>query len=259
MAAEIGEAFDLERALRFGLVPLVASAGDPASVRDSYLSLYVREEVQAEGIVRDLASFSRFLEAVSLSHGGLLSVSAVARECEVSRKTVEGYLGILDDLLLSFTVPVFTRRAKRRLTSHPKFYWFDAGVFRSARPVGPLDGADEIAGAALEGLVAQHLRAWASYRTGECRLYFWRTKAGNEVDFVLYGEDGFWAVEVKNARRVHATDTAPLRAFARDYPEAGLLLLYRGEESLVLDGIPCVPVERFLRELHPDRPLPGLS
>jgi predicted AAA+ superfamily ATPase len=246
----------LESAVANGLVPLVACAAEPAAVRDSYLSLYIREEVQAEGIVRDLAAFSRFVEAVSLSHGGVLSVAAVARECEVSRKTVEGYLAILEDLLLSFTVPVFHRRAKRRLTSHPKFYWFDAGVFRAARPAGPLDRPDEIAGAALEGLVAQHLRAWISYRTSDCKLYFWRTKSGNEVDFVLYGEDGFWAVEVKNARRVHAADTASLRAFVEDYPEARPVLLYRGKERLSIQGIPCVPLDWFLRELTPDRHLP---
>jgi predicted AAA+ superfamily ATPase len=259
LAAELGERFDLDRALEFGLVPLVWSAEDPGAVRDTYLSLYVREEVQAEGMVRDLGGFARFLEAVSLSHGSVLNVSAVARECETSRKTVEGYLQILDDLLLSFTVPVFSRKAKRRLASHPKFYWFDTGVFRAARSAGPLDRPEGIAGAALEGLVAQHLRAWIHYRSSDCKLHFWRTKNGNEVDFVLYGNDCFQAIEVKNARRVHATDLGGLRAFVQDYPDAKPLLLYRGTERMVIQGVPCLPVDEFLRSLVPDQALPGLG
>lgn len=257
MAAELGDAFHLERALKVGLVPLVWAAPDPAGALDAYLSLYIREEVQAEGIVRDLGGFARFIEAVSFSHAGVLSVATVARECEVSRKTVEGYLDILEDLLLAFRVPVFTRKAKRHLAAHPKFFWFDTGVFRSARPVGALDRAEEIAGAALEGLVAQHLRAWTAYTAGNYALYFWRTKSGSEVDFVVYGRDGFWALEVKNARRVHPADLRSLSSFRADYPQASVALLYRGTERLVIDDILCLPVEEYLRELRPGHfPLP---
>jgi len=256
MAAELGDAFRLEPALEIGLVPLVWNAPEPGAARDAYLSLYIREEVQAEGMVRDLGGFARFVEAISFSHASALNLSNVASECDVSRKTADGYLQILEDLLLAFRVPVFTRKARRHLAAHPKFFWFDTGVFRSARPAGPLDRADEIAGAALEGLVAQHLRAWIAYAGGRSTLHFWRTKSGNEVDFVVYGRDGFWAVEVKNARRVKAADLRGLRAFREDYPMARTGLLYRGTERLVLDGVPCVPVDEFLRGLRPDVPIP---
>jgi len=251
MAAELEDRFDLNRALDVGLVPLVWSAQDPHAARDAYLSLYVREEVQAEGMVRDLGGFARFLEAVSLSHGGVLSLAGVARECEVGRKTVEGYLEILEDLLLAFRVPVFARKAKRHVVSHPKFYWFDTGVFRSARPLGPLDQPQEIAGAALEGLVAQHLRAWIAYSNARLALHFWRTKAGLEVDFVVYGEGGFWALEVKNAARVQPRDVRGLLAFREDYPSATTALLYRGSERLMVNGVLCLPVDQFLRSLRP--------
>jgi len=96
---------------------------------------------------------------VSFSHGAVLNVSNVARDAHVSRKTVEGYLAILEDLLLAWRFPVFARRAKWATASHPKLRLFDAGVFRSLRPTGPLDRPQEVEGAALEGLVAQHLRA----------------------------------------------------------------------------------------------------
>lgn len=256
MAAEIGDTFDLNRALAQGLVPLVWDAPAPALALEAYLSLYIREEVQAEGLVRALDRFARFTEAVSFSHASPINLANVARECDVSRKTAEGYLSVLEDLLLAFHVPVFTRRAKRQLAGHPKFFWFDAGVYRSARPAGPLDRPEEIGGAAIEGLVAQHLRAWIDYSGSGFSLHYWRTKSGNEVDFVVYGRDGFWAIEVKNAQRLQTADLRGLRAFGEDYPSAQRGLVYRGSERLLIDGIPCIPCEEFLLALRPGQPLP---
>jgi predicted AAA+ superfamily ATPase len=256
MAAELGERFRLDSALRQGLVPLVWDAARPADALKAYVGLYLREEVQQEGLVRQVGDFSRFLEVVSFSQAAVLNVSEVARECQVSRKTVESYLGILEDLLLSFRVPVFTRRAERQLSSHPKFFWFDTGVYAATRPAGPLDRPEEIAGAALEGLVAQHLRAWIDYSGGDTELSFWRTKSGNEVDFIVYGRESFCAIEVKHTASVRPADLRGLRAFQEDYPEAALRLLYRGRETLDLRGIRCIPCEDFLRALVPGSPLP---
>lgn len=256
LAAELGGRFDLDLALCQGLLPLVWDSDRPDDTQRAYVSLYLKEEVQTEGMVRNIGSFSRFLEAVSFSHASILNTSEVARECEVSRKTVEGYTEILEDLLLSFRLPVFTRRARRHLTTHPKFYWFDAGVYRSVRPSGPLDRAEEIAGAALEGLVAQHLRAWVDYTDPEFTLSFWRTKSGTEVDFVVYGPGGFWAIEVKHAGSVRPKDLRALEAFRDDYPEARVRLLYRGKERLEINGIPCLPCEHFLKRVVPGTDLP---
>lgn len=253
MAAELGGAFELRRALAIGLVPLVWGAAEPERTLRAYASLYLREEVQAEALVRDVGAFARFLEAISFSHGSLLNLTEVARECQVGRKTVEGYLDILEDLLLSFRVPVFRKRAKRHLVSHSKFFYFDAGVYRSLRPSGPLDRPEEIEGMALEGLVAQHLRAWIAYRESAAGLYYWRTKSGSEVDFVVYGPDVFWAVEVKRSGSVYSKDLRALRAFREDYPEALPCLLYLGKERLAIDGIPCIPCEEFLVCLNPAR------
>ena len=254
MAAELPE-FDLGKALQIGLLPLVVGAPEPTDVLDAYASLYLEQEVQAEGLTRNIGNFARFLEAISFSHGGLLNVSAVARECEVERKVVAGYIGILEDLLLAFRVPVFRKRAKRAIVNHEKIYLFDAGVFRSLRPKGPLDRPDEIDGQALEGLVAQHLRAWAAYSRHHADLFFWRTRAGTEVDFVVYGEMGLQAFEVKNTGRVHSADLRALRAFRDDYPEAETALLYRGRDRLRIDDVWCLPVEDFLRRTTPDQGL----
>ena len=257
MAAELGDRFSLENALMIGMLPLVLDSSNPNEALDAYAALYLREEVQMEGLVRNIGAFSRFLESISFSHGATLNISDVARDCHVERKTVEGYVSILEDLLLAFRVPIFSKRAKRHLSSHPKFYYFDAGVFRSIRPAGPLDSPHEIDGAALEGLVAQHIRAWIAYSIGGCELYFWRTKSGNEVDFVVYGKDTFYALEVKNSDRIHSKFVKGLIAFREDYPQARTCLLYRGKERLKVKNVLCMPVNEFLLGLTPQKPLLG--
>ena len=252
MAAE-WSGFELTAALRHGLLPLVVTADDPRDALRAYVSLYLEQEVKQEGMVRNLGQFARFLEALTFSHGAVLNVSNVAREAQAERKTVAGFLEIIEDLLLGFRLEVFTRRAKRQTAAHPKLYLFDAGVFRSLRPTGPLDRAEEIEGAALEGLVAQHLKAWIAYSGDAFELFTWRTRSGVEVDFVVYGADGFWAIEVKNTSQVRPEDLRGLRSFVEDYPEARPILLYRGERRLRLGDVLCLPVDEFLRGLRPER------
>ncbi|KKP98055.1 MAG: Conserved hypothetical ATPase [Candidatus Moranbacteria bacterium GW2011_GWD2_36_12] len=250
MAAELKDKFKLAEALENGLLPLVFKSNDKDSVLKAYASLYVTEEVQAEGLVRNIGNFSRFLEAISFSHASVLNISNVARDCQVERKVVENYVSILEDLLLSCRLPVFSKRAKRELISHNKFYFFDAGVFRSLRPSGPLDKSEEISGAALEGLVLQHLTAWNSYTGEKNKIYFWRTRSGSEVDFVVYGPNVFWAIEVKNAAKISESDLRSLRTFKEDYPECKTYVLYRGKEKLLRRGVQIVPCEDFLLGLN---------
>jgi predicted AAA+ superfamily ATPase len=217
----------------------------------AYATLYLEEEVRLEGWARNVGSFARFLEAISFSHAAVLNVSNVARECQIERKTVAGYIEVLEDLLLSFRLPIFTRRAQRRTSAHPKFFYFDAGVYRSLRPKGPLDRSEEIDGCAFEGLIAQHLRAWIAYSGRDCQLYYWRTRAGVEVDFIVYGDGGFWAVEVKNTATVRSGDLKALKAFCDDYPECEPVFVYRGDRRLLIEGILCVPGDEFLRNMRP--------
>ncbi len=251
MAAELGNQFSFDDALQKGLLPIVLDSRDPKQVLQTYAALYLREEVQMEGLVRNIGSFSRFLQAVSFSHASLLNISNVARECQVERKVVEGYVSILEDLLLGYRLNVFTKRAKRALVAHPKFYLFDAGVYRSLRPKGSLDRPEEIDGHTLEGLVGQHLRAWIAYSKNDCSLHFWRTRSGVEVDFIVYGSDGLFAIEVKNSASIHPQDLRPLKAFKQDYPESKVYLLYRGKDRLIKADILCLPCREFLMELRP--------
>ncbi len=246
-ANELGKSFSLDKALQTGLIPVVERSVDPAKTLSAYVDIYLREEIMAEGLVRNLGTFTRFLEIISFSHGTVLNVSNLARECQAGRGIVTGYIDILEDLLLAYRLPVFTRRAKRKTASHPKFYLFDNGLYRRLRQRGPLDIESEISGPALEGLVGQHLRAYSDFALPDTYLFYWRSLAGNEVDFILYGGKTFTAVEVKNTKVIRPSDYNGLTSFGDDYPEASLVLLYRGNVIMKHKNILVVPVEIFLQ------------
>jgi len=246
-AHELGESFLLDKALQTGLIPVVERSADPAKTLSAYVDIYLREEILAEGLVRNLGTFTRFLEIISFSHGAVLNISNLARECQISRGIITGYLDILEDLLLAYRLSVFTRRVKRKTAVHPKLYLFDNGLYRRLRQRGPLDVESEISVPALEGLVGQHLRALSDYTYPDTHLWYWRSLAGNEVDFVLYGGNTFTAVEVKNTKVVRPVDYNGLVSFGDDYPEATLVLLYRGSVKMKHKNILVVPVDIFLR------------
>ena len=245
-SVELGTDFELSHFLDYGGLPSVMQEAAPKAYLESYVSTYLREEIQQEGLTRNLGAFSRFLEAASFSQGQVLNISAVSRECAIERKVVENYFGILDDLLLSCRLPVFTKKAKRKMVQHQKFYFFDVGVYQTLRPRGPLDRPSEIDGAALETLFLQELIAYNAYLDLGYRLFYWRTQAGREVDFVLYGEKGIKAFEVKLAAKVRKEDTKGLKAFLADYPMAKAYLIYCGERAMRDDGIEILPIEACL-------------
>lgn len=245
---ELGRDFDLKHSLRYGQLPAAYVEDEPARYLHSYVQTYLREEVQQEGLTRNLGAFTRFLQAASFSQGSLLNVSSVAKECQVDRKVAEDYFSILEDLLIAVRLPPFFKCAKRRVTLHPKFYFFDVGVFRTLRPRGPLDVPEEIDGPALETLVLENLRALNEYSNWGYDLYYWRTSSGAEVDFVLYGERGLHAIEVKRAARVRDEDLAPLRLFQQDYPMARCWYVYGGTKAYRERDIQVRPVTDFLDE-----------
>jgi predicted AAA+ superfamily ATPase len=248
--------YSFESIINYGCLPIVFGSQTPQEVLETYISLYIQEEVQFEGLVRSIGNFSRFLESASFSHASILNISNIARECQVERKVVENYISILEDILIAFRLPVFTKKAKRATISHPKFYFFDAGVFQTLRPKGPLDHPQEISGAALEGLVAQHLRAWNAYKGSPFELFYWRSRNGVEVDFVLYGAPGIYAIEIKNTNRIRPEDLRSLAEFQKDYPQSKTVYLYRGEEKRLINNIWCIPCESFLKTLFPDHDFP---
>jgi predicted AAA+ superfamily ATPase len=248
-ASELGTRFDLKHAARYGLLPSTWTTDDPAEYLRGYVGTYLREEVQQEALVRNLSSFSRFLEAASFSQAASLNMVAVASDCGINRKTVENHFDLLDDLLLAVRLPVFRRKASRKLVSHPKFFFFDAGVYRALRPRGPLDTDADIDGAAIETLLLETLRAESANRNLGYEFFYWRTPEGAEVDLVLYGEHGLHAFEVTRSPVFRESDLAGLRLFCGDYPPAKGHLYYGGTRRYRFGAIEVVPLADALPAL----------
>jgi len=251
---ELKDSFKLDRALKYGMVPMIYNAENPSEKLGGYVSLYLKEEVKMEGLVRDVHGFNRFLQCLSMMQGKPLNLASVATEARVARKTAEGYIGILEDLFLSYRVPMFIKDEKRQLRRHPKFFYFDLGVFRSLRPKGPLDRPDEEEVMALHSLVAQNLRAWCDYSQGNHEIFYWQTRSGVGIDLIIYGKSGIWGFNIRNTSKVSLKDLSSLKKFNQDYPEAHCFLLNRGRYMQLFkkEGVIALPVEMFLQQLAPN-------
>jgi uncharacterized protein len=243
---EMGDVFNLKTVLHYGLLPSILSEPDPKKYLKSYVTTYLREEVMQEGLTRNLSAFTRFLEVASFSQGQVVNMSEIARETGISQKNISAYFSILDDLLIAYRLPIFSNRAKRQTIKHPKFYYFDVGVYQSVRPRGFTDTQAEIDGAALETLFLQSVRAINDYYELDYQLCYWRTVTGIEVDFIIYGEKGFFAFEIKRASTVSVHDAKGLLSFYQDYPEAKLYLIYGGAQKYFFDDVEVLPMTEAL-------------
>lgn len=248
-ALELKGDFNIQHSLQWGHLPATFTEADPKKYLESYISTYLREEIQNEGLTRNLGAFSRFLETASFSQGGVLNISAVSQDSEINRKVIESYFSILEDLMIAERVPIFTKKAKRKVIAHPKFYFFDTGVYRSIRPKGPYDLPEETDGAAIETLIFQELKAMNSYLDLGYEIFYWRTVDQVEVDFVLYGENGLKAIEIKRTSKFNSKDLHGLKAFSKDYPLAKCYLLYGGDRKLFEDNIEIIPIKEFLKNI----------
>jgi uncharacterized protein len=246
---ELGSQFNLESALQLGLLPAIFGHADPVKYLESYAQTYVREEVLQEGLTRNVGAFTRFLEIASFSQGQVLNMSEIARELGLNRQIITNYFDILEDLLLSIRISVFAQRAKRKVIAHQKFYFFDAGVYKTLRPMGPLDSKEEAEGAALETLFLQSLRAINDYYDLKYTIHFWRTLMGDEVDFVIYGPRGLHAFEIKRSSQIASKSLKGLKNFSDDYPEAKLHLVFLGKQREYHGNIQVIPFVEALKEL----------
>lgn len=249
IATELDGAFDLGKYLTVGGLPEAYLTSDPLEFLQSYVSTYLYEEILQESLVRNLENFARFLQSASLSQGSVLNISSVARDCSIKQKTVANYFTLLEDLLMSYQLPAFSKRAKRRLIQSPKFYLFDVGIYRAVRPKGLLDSVEEIDGAALETVFLQHLRALNDYYSLGYQLNYWRTSDGKEVDFVLYGEKGFFAFEIKRASKFYRSDLKGLLTFKQDYPEATCYFVHCGNETYEESQVNVISMKQCLSQM----------
>jgi predicted AAA+ superfamily ATPase len=246
-----GRVRDLDVMLDWGGLPLVlrAEEGERVDVLHAYVSTYLREEIQAEALVRNLASFSRFMLCAGLANAQVTNVSSLSRDAGVQRTTVNGYFEILADTLVGRFLPAWRGKAKVKEQAHPKFYWFDSGVARAMadRLQGTLE--NESRGALLETFVLQELRAHLHYRRLPENLFFWRTPSGSEVDFVWQSGKDMIAIEVKAATKWRAEDYKGLTAFQEHTKGVRCFGVYRGTETREANGTTVLPLPRFLERL----------
>ena len=258
-AGELGGDFDLPRTLNHGYLPRIYGASRPRRLLDAYVADYLREEVAAEGLVRNLPAFSGFLDAAALSDGEAVNMSNVARECGVSSPTAKGYFGILEDTLLGRWLPAYRRRRKRRLAAAPKFYFADVGVVNRLARRGEVVPGSELYGKAFENWVHHELSAFVGYREVDDELSYWRLPSGIEVYFVL--GDVRLAIEAKASARVDRNHLKGLRSIAQEYPETGrrVVVCLEPRARRTDDGIDILPAETFVRRLWSGDLLDGLG
>ena len=248
-AAEIGPGFDLDRLLNHGYLPRIFGADRPGRLLEAYIADYLREEVAAEGLVRNLPAFSGFLDAAALSDGELINFANIGTDCGVSGHTARSYFGILEDTLLGRWLPAYRKRPKRRVTAAPKFYLSDVGVVNRLARRGTLARGSDAYGRAFENWVFHELSAYLDYADDGDGLTYWRLAGGTEVDFVV--GDMRLAVEAKATGRVVARHLKGLRSLVTDHPDVGrrVVVCLEDRPRRTEDGIDVLPADAFVTRL----------
>ena len=253
VSAEIPD-FDLQRALNNGMLPRHYLVADPSKRIQSYVGDYLQQEIVEEAIVRQLDAFTRFLQVAALSNTEIVNYTNIAQDCGISAKTVKEYFAILEETMLGFYLPAYTRTVRRKLIQSPKFYYFDVAIPNHLLHRRTLMPGTDLYGHALEHLVIQELRAFLSYTFGEDKaLRYWRTLDNKyEVDALLC--DAMTnvvevAIEVKSSDRVVSSDTKGLKAFGEEHPDTKLILLSMEDKPRMLNGVEVWPVTLFFQRL----------
>lgn len=239
--------FDLMRALNHGCLPRHYQSDTPELLGRSYIGDYLKEEIAAEALARNIPAFARFLEAASFSNGEVVNFTNIARECGVSGPTVKEYFQILEDTLLARFVPVFQKRAKRRVIQAPKFYLFDVGIANVLLKRGKIEQGSEIFGRAFEHFILQEIIAHSHYSGLEYSVSYWRTASGFEVDFILGDKDV--ALEVKGVSEVHSQHLRSINAFQEEYKPKKAIVVSLDVRPRLIDSITIMPWKKFLDDL----------
>lgn len=236
--------FDLDRALTYGMLPTHYLARNPRRMLSAYVDVYLKEEILEESLVRNLMGFQRFLEIAALTNGEIVNYANIASECGVSAQTVKSYFDILEDTLVGYMIPAYTKVMKRRLVQAPRFYFFDVGLTNHLlRRESLVRGTPEY-GHAFEHFVILELIAYIGYNHKEEKLSYWRTHSGIEVDVVI--GNALLAIEIKSAEEVQKRHLKGLRSFGDDYPECRKIIVSLDRINREVDGIELLYISDFL-------------
>ena len=242
--AELGERFDLSRALHRGLLPSIYFSDDPEADLAAYAGTYLHEEIVAEGATRNIPAFSRFLKVAALCSGTMINFTNIANDAQVPRTTVHEYFEILRDTLLLHELPAWRKSVKRKPIRTSKYYFFDVGVVRhlQGRTLAP---RTREFGEAFETFIMHELVSWRDYRSGDA-LSYWRSASGYEVDFILGDHT---AVEVKAKENVSPDDLKSLRAIAEENKVRRCICVSLEPRTRRVGGITVLPYREFLEKL----------
>lgn len=250
-SVELGNVFDLNSALQFGTIPSIATLAtlnEKVETLKSYVSTYLKEEIQAEALTRRLDAFHRFLEAAALCNGELVNMSDISREASVARKTVVEYYKILEDTLIGFFLPSWGHSLSRKeLVEHGKFYFFDTGIVTALnkRLTGALEKANPLYGRVFEHYSIIEFMRLHSYKRTEHKLGFFRTRGGAEVDLIQEYHGKIRAIEIKAAENVNSSHIRGLNSFAEEFPSAELILVCCAPRAIQIGNVRCMPYVEF--------------
>lgn len=251
VSAEIPD-FDLDRALNNGMLPRHYLVADATKRIEAYIGDYLQQEIVAESIVRRLDSFTRFLQVAALSDSEIVNYTNIAQDCGVTSKSVKEYFSILEETLLGYMVPSFSKVIKRKVVAAPKFYYFDVAIPNYLLKRTPLKRGTAEYGHALEHLIFQEVKAYLTYRAPQKELTYWHTLDNRyEVDFVV--GDAEVAIEVKSSANVVSADTKGLCAFSEEHPQAKLIIVSLEPAARKHNNVEIWPALDFLKHLWSGR------
>ena len=248
-SAELQPDVDLIRLLNQGYLPRIYLSRQPKKLLNAYVADYLKEEIAAEGLVRNLPVFSDFLNLASLSDTEPVNFTTIARDCGVSSQTIKEYFQILEDTLLGRWLPSFRRRPKRRVAASTKFYFSDVGVVNFLAKRGRIQQGSELFGKAFENWCFHELNAYNQYNEIYAEFFYWRLAGGTEVDFII--NDMEIALEAKATSNVTTKHLKALRSLKVDHPKIKRRLIVCCEDKLRItdDGIEIIPASIFTKML----------
>ena len=248
VSAEIPD-FDLIKAVNQGMIPrhYLAKADKYWAMVQAYVAVYLREEIKAEALVRNLSTFTRFLEAAALTNGEMVNYSNIAQDCGIDSKTVAAYFSILEETLIGYMVPAYSKVVKRKVRQAPRFYYFDVSIPNYLLGRRALQPGSTDFGHAFEHLVIQEIIAYLGYHGKLEKLSYWHTYNDYEVDVVL--GDAEVGIEIKSTDEVLSRHLRGLKAFKEEHPEVRMMVVSLDPNPRLFKEVEVWPVKLFFEQL----------
>lgn len=243
---ELNHHFDLLKAINYGLLPSVYFAETPQENLQSYVGIYLKEEIAAEGLTRNVPAFSRFLEIAALCNGKIINYTNISNDAQVARSTVQEYFQILKDTLLVYELPAWQKSLKRKPITSSKYYLFDTGVARILQNRSIINFGSPEFGEAFEHYIFHELQTFIDYNSIDDGLHYWRSTSGAEVDFILNNET---AIEVKASKNISKQDLKNLVALKEEKKLKNYFLVCLEDVPRKVDSIQILPWKIFLQQL----------